>query len=179
LQFWSGSTSTLTEHGTPKWGIFNRWKWIAFQASTSCSETEHDTLSKTPLPFFLLGLFWGLPRSHRLSSHSRLKAFVIQTKQKPLFIIPTLVVHQGAIFWFGAWHMAHGTPPASHPHRKKTLTNEGDESLTCDGSLGWWLITWWMVNGDASLGNESIGRWWITWMVMNHLVNGEWWWITW
>ena len=31
-------------------------------------------------PFFLLGLFWGLPRSHRLSSHSRLNAFVIQTK---------------------------------------------------------------------------------------------------
>jgi len=29
---------------------------------------------------FLLGLFWGLPRSHRLSSHSRLNAFVIQTK---------------------------------------------------------------------------------------------------
>ena len=29
---------------------------------------------------FLLGLFWSLPRSHRLSSHSRLNAFVIQTK---------------------------------------------------------------------------------------------------
>jgi hypothetical protein len=28
----------------------------------------------------LLGLFWGLPRSHRLSSHSRLNAFVIQNK---------------------------------------------------------------------------------------------------
>jgi hypothetical protein len=32
------------------------------------------------LPPFLLGLFWGFPRSHRLSSHSRLNAFVIQTK---------------------------------------------------------------------------------------------------
>jgi hypothetical protein len=29
---------------------------------------------------FLLGLFLGLPRSHRLSSHSRLNAVVIQTK---------------------------------------------------------------------------------------------------
>ena len=29
---------------------------------------------------FLLGLFWGLPRSHRLSSHSVLNALVIQTK---------------------------------------------------------------------------------------------------
>ena len=32
---------------------------------------------------FSLGLFWGLPRSHRLSSHSRLNAFVIQTKLGP------------------------------------------------------------------------------------------------
>jgi len=32
---------------------------------------------------FLLGLFWGLPRSQRLSSHSRLNAFVIQTKLTP------------------------------------------------------------------------------------------------
>jgi len=43
---------------------------------------------------FLLGLFWGLPRSHRLSSHSRLNAFVIQTK---LNFVPTararLVLH--------------------------------------------------------------------------------------
>jgi len=30
---------------------------------------------------FLLGLFWGLLRSHRLSSRSRLNAFVIQAKQ--------------------------------------------------------------------------------------------------
>ena len=29
---------------------------------------------------YTYGLFWGLPRSHRLSSHSRLNAFVIQTK---------------------------------------------------------------------------------------------------
>jgi hypothetical protein len=29
---------------------------------------------------FLLGLFWGSPRSHRLSSHFRLNALVFQTK---------------------------------------------------------------------------------------------------
>jgi len=37
-------------------------------------------ISSCVTALFLLGLFWGLPRSHRLSSHSRLNAFVIQTK---------------------------------------------------------------------------------------------------
>jgi len=36
--------------------------------------------SSSVTALFLLGLFWGLPRCHRLSSHSRLNAFVIQTK---------------------------------------------------------------------------------------------------
>jgi hypothetical protein len=37
-------------------------------------------ISSRVTALFILGLFWGLSRSHRLSSHSRLNAFVIQTK---------------------------------------------------------------------------------------------------
>ena len=43
---------------------------------------------------FLLGLFWGLPRSHRLSSHSRFNAFVIQTKLNTTFFL-----HEPIVFY--------------------------------------------------------------------------------
>ena len=48
----------------------------------ACASTHKHTHAPTHTltRLFLLGLFWGLPLSHRLSSHSRLNAFVIQTK---------------------------------------------------------------------------------------------------
>jgi len=75
---------------------FDLWKVTIFQyASTLVNQRLHfDVFLPTSSRVckvsifqlcyspFLLGLFWGLPRSHRLSSHSRLNAFVIQTKLK-------------------------------------------------------------------------------------------------
>ena len=74
--------------------VLTFWKVTIFQyASTLVNQRLHfdvflPTLSRVfkvsisscVTALFLLGLFWGLPRSHRLSSHSRLNAFVIQIK---------------------------------------------------------------------------------------------------
>ena len=55
---------------------------------------------------FWLGLFWGLPRSHRLSSHSRLNAFVIQTKLNFLWAgLQSHALTDGFVckFWVSLW----------------------------------------------------------------------------
>ena len=51
--------------------------WYVFAYFSRVFKVDIFQLRHSP---FLLGLFWGLPRSHRLSSHSRLNAFEIQTK---------------------------------------------------------------------------------------------------
>jgi hypothetical protein len=97
---------------------FDLWKVTIFQyASTLVNQRLHfdvflptsSRVCKVSIfqlrysPFFLLGLFWGLPRSHRLSSHSRLNAFVIQTKLKIIKTIIDLELETGGCTINPAW----------------------------------------------------------------------------
>ena len=74
-------------------GFLTYWKVADFQYASMANQRLHfDVFLPTSSHVFkvsifqlrhspfLLGLFWGLPRSHRLSRYARLEAFVIQTK---------------------------------------------------------------------------------------------------
>jgi len=74
LPFWQ--FLTMFQHASIWWTNMHLHSDAFLPTSSRVFQVSISQLRHSP---FLLGLFWGLPRSHRLSDHSRLNAFVIQT----------------------------------------------------------------------------------------------------